>query len=176
MDRMRYTLAFIQRGDEFLVLNRNNMPNMGRWNGVGGKIEPGETPEQCVLREIYEETGLSLHAVEYRGILVWEHLDDQGSAPLDRTGAHLFYAVFPDDIPYAELSITPEGILAFKKAEWLFDPANGGVASAVACILPNILRGSDRFCYELVFKNTANQLEERSLIQDIRITPCTDEQ
>jgi len=174
MDRIRYTLAFIQRGDEFLVLNRNNPPNMGRWNGVGGKMEPSETPEQCVLREIYEETGLSLNAVEYRGILIWEHLDEQGNPPQDRTGTHLFYATFPADTSYPELSVTPEGILAFKKATWLFDPANGGVASAVACILPNILRSSERFCYQLVFKSTTNRLEERSLIHDIRITPCTD--
>ena len=58
------TLCYIEndRG-EYLMLHRTkkeNDLNHGKWIGVGGKFEDGETPEECLLREVYEETGLTL--------------------------------------------------------------------------------------------------------------------
>ncbi len=55
------TLCYIERDGKYLMLLRNrkrNDPNEGKWIGVGGKAEPGETPEECAKREISEETGL----------------------------------------------------------------------------------------------------------------------
>ena len=46
----RYTLCLIRHADSFLLVNRQKRPAMGMWNGVGGKIEPGETPEVAVIR------------------------------------------------------------------------------------------------------------------------------
>ena len=57
----RSTLCYIEREGKLLLLYRNkkeNDPNEGKWIGVGGKIEEGETPDECVLREVMEETGL----------------------------------------------------------------------------------------------------------------------
>jgi len=61
----RATLCYIRRagaaGREYLMLYRNKKeqdPNEGKWIGVGGKFEPGETPDECMLREVREETGL----------------------------------------------------------------------------------------------------------------------
>ncbi|WP_317951282.1 NUDIX domain-containing protein, partial [Rossellomorea marisflavi] len=48
----KYTLCFIQRNDEILMLNRDKPPVLGLWNGVGGKVADGETPTACILREI----------------------------------------------------------------------------------------------------------------------------
>jgi 8-oxo-dGTP diphosphatase len=60
---LKYTICFIKRKDEILLLNRNKKPNMGLWNGVGGKIETGETPFEGIIRETWEETGLLLKEV-----------------------------------------------------------------------------------------------------------------
>ena len=55
------TLVYIRKNGQTLMLHRvgkANDLNEGKWIGVGGKLEPGETPEQCMLREVAEETGL----------------------------------------------------------------------------------------------------------------------
>lgn len=57
------TLCYIFKNNEILMLYRNKKENdvhEGKWNGLGGKLEQGETPLQCVLREVYEESGLRL--------------------------------------------------------------------------------------------------------------------
>ena len=66
------TLCYILRGDQVLMLHRTkkkNDLNHDKWIGVGGHLEPGETPEVCVLREALEETGLTLTEYAYRGVV-----------------------------------------------------------------------------------------------------------
>ena len=66
------TLCYIERGNEYLMLHRTkkkNDANHDKWLGIGGHIEPGETPMECVLREALEETGLTLLDCRYRGIV-----------------------------------------------------------------------------------------------------------
>ena len=66
------TLCYIERDDQYLMLLRNkkkNDLNEGKWIGVGGKIEPGETPEEGVMREVLEETGLTLKNCTLRGVV-----------------------------------------------------------------------------------------------------------
>ncbi|MDO4357473.1 MAG: 8-oxo-dGTP diphosphatase [Clostridia bacterium] len=68
------TLCYIQRGDEYLMLHRVRKQNDGnhdKWIGVGGKLENGESPEECVLREAREETGLTLTNYRYRGVITF---------------------------------------------------------------------------------------------------------
>ena len=60
-------------GKEFLMLHRNKKPNdvhEGKWIGVGGKLERGETPQECAAREIFEETGLRAKPV-LKGIITF---------------------------------------------------------------------------------------------------------
>lgn len=66
------TLCYLERGDEVLLLHRTKKPddpNEGKWIGVGGKLEAGETPEDCMRREIREETGLQATQYRYRGVV-----------------------------------------------------------------------------------------------------------
>lgn len=66
------TLCYLEKDGAYLMLHRIKKEkdvNKDKWIGVGGKLEPGETSEQCARREILEETGLTAEALEYRGIV-----------------------------------------------------------------------------------------------------------
>lgn len=68
------TLCYIERGDEYLLLHRikkKNDVNHDKWIGVGGHFESGESPEECLLREVYEETGLTLREWRFCGIVTF---------------------------------------------------------------------------------------------------------
>lgn len=69
-----YTVCYIEKDDEILMLYRNkkkNDINKGKWLGVGGHIEEGESPYECVVREIKEETGLEVKKVRARGFITF---------------------------------------------------------------------------------------------------------
>jgi len=68
------TLCYLERGDEYLMLHRvkkENDLNHDKWIGVGGKFEADESPEDCLLRECREETGLTLTEYRYRGLVTF---------------------------------------------------------------------------------------------------------
>ena len=68
------TLCYIRRGEDNLMLHRvkkKNDINHDKWIGVGGKFEDKESPEDCLLREVWEETGLTLTGYRYRGIVTF---------------------------------------------------------------------------------------------------------
>jgi 8-oxo-dGTP diphosphatase len=68
------TLCYVHQNDKTLMLHRIKKAgdiHAGKWNGLGGKLEPGESPEQCVIREVREESGLSIIAPQYHGLLVF---------------------------------------------------------------------------------------------------------
>ena len=68
------TICYIDNGKEILLLHRNKKPNdihVGKWIGVGGKLEKGETPQECAVREIFEETGLQVNKPVLKGIITF---------------------------------------------------------------------------------------------------------
>lgn len=68
------TLCYVQRDGYTLMIHRNKKRgdiHAGKWNGLGGKFEPGETPEECVIREVYEESGLRIERPRLRGLLIF---------------------------------------------------------------------------------------------------------
>ena len=68
------TLCYIRRDEEYLMLHRikkENDLNHDKWIGIGGKFEDKESPEDCLLREAWEETGLTLTDHRYRGIVTF---------------------------------------------------------------------------------------------------------
>ncbi len=68
------TLCYIARGRDYLMLHRvkkEKDENKDKWIGIGGKFEEGESPEDCLLREVREETGLTLQSWRYRAIVTF---------------------------------------------------------------------------------------------------------
>ena len=68
------TLCYITCGERTLMLHRNkkeNDENAGKWVGIGGKFEEGESPEDCLVREVFEETGIKLESYRFRGIVTF---------------------------------------------------------------------------------------------------------
>ena len=68
------TLCYIEENEKYLMLHRtkkDNDENHDKWIGVGGHFEKGESPEECLAREVKEETGLTLHSFDFRGIVTF---------------------------------------------------------------------------------------------------------
>jgi len=68
------TLCYIEREDSYLMMHRVKKEkdmNKDKWIGVGGHFEEGESPEECLLREVHEETGLELTSWKLRGIITF---------------------------------------------------------------------------------------------------------
>ena len=68
------TLCYIERDNQYLMLHRiskKNDVNKDKWIGVGGHFEEDESPEECLLREVREETGYTLTSYRYRGIVTF---------------------------------------------------------------------------------------------------------
>ncbi len=72
------TLCYIRKDGKTLMLHRNKKNSdyhEGKYNGIGGKLESGESPEECCIREIKEETGLDAHNLKLRGFLSFPVFD-----------------------------------------------------------------------------------------------------
>ena len=68
------TLCYIERDGAYLMMHRikkENDENRDKWVGIGGKLESGESPHDCVIREIKEETGLIVKSPRYRGLITF---------------------------------------------------------------------------------------------------------
>ena len=109
------TLCYVRHDGKTLMLLRNKKANdmhAGKWNGLGGKFEPGETPEACAIREIREESGLTVRNPALRGILTFPGFD----------GEEDWYAfVFVADTFEGELIDSDEGELHWIDDDRLLD-------------------------------------------------------
>jgi 8-oxo-dGTP diphosphatase len=72
------TLCYVRQAGKTLMLHRirklNDM-HEGKWVALGGKLEPGESPEECAIREVYEESGLRIVDPQFRGVLTFPEFD-----------------------------------------------------------------------------------------------------
>jgi 8-oxo-dGTP diphosphatase len=144
-----YTLGFVIRGDEILMLNREKSPWKGAWNGVGGKLQPHETPLECIRRELLEETGIeaNLGDFEDKGLLTWTDFEAIGN------GLRIFFLRVDDRDSLVTPMKTKEGILDWKKIEWIVDLKNEGVAKNIPLFLPELLAQQNKKHIHCVFEN-----------------------
>ena len=104
------TLCYVKHDGHTLMIHRNKRPNdihQGKWNGLGGKFEAGESPEDCVIREIYEESGLMIHAPRLSGILTFTNF---------KGNDWLVFVFTANEFKGSLLPEVPEG-----KLEWIPD-------------------------------------------------------
>ncbi|MBQ7125359.1 MAG: 8-oxo-dGTP diphosphatase [Clostridia bacterium] len=107
------TLCYIEKDGKYLMLCRDkkeNDCNEGKWIGVGGRLEENESPDECLVREVKEETSLSLLSYKMRGIVTFVS---------DRWETEEMY-LFTSDSFLGEVSDCDEGTLKWvEKAEIL---------------------------------------------------------
>ncbi len=73
------TLCYVKQGGKTLMLHRikkDQDVHKGKWNGLGGKFLPGESPEECVTREVKEEAGLTIQSPELKGFLTFPNFKE----------------------------------------------------------------------------------------------------
>lgn len=101
------TLCYVKHNGKTLMVYRNKKPNdihKGKWNGLGGKFEAGESPEMCVRREVEEEAGLVIHSPRLHGLLMFPNFK----------GNDWYVFVYTATEFDGELIESPEG-----KLEWI---------------------------------------------------------
>lgn len=153
------TLCYIERDDSYLMLHRISKKhdvNHGKWIGVGGKLEQGESPEECLLREVREETGLQLRSYTYRGLLTFLCDDNEPEYIFTYTAA----ADLPDDAAQAALfAACKEGKLAWVKKE----------------DIPSLsLWEGDRLMFQQLFKNESRPFSLKLHYQNDVLTEAYD--
>lgn len=105
------TLCYIRDGENTLMLHRNKKQNdmhEGKWNGLGGKVEAGETPEACAVREVMEESGLKVSDPILKGFITFPQFDGEND---------WYVFVYRFDQFSGEMIESPEGHL-----QWISPP------------------------------------------------------
>lgn len=146
------TLCYIEQAGKYLMLHRvkkHHDINAGKWIGVGGHVENGETPEECLLREVKEETGLTLTAYRLRGLVTF--LSDVCEPEL--------MCVFTADAFDGELIECNEGTLHWvDKSEVLGLPTWEGDR----VFLERLLSGDERF-FSIKLRYEGDKLVEKKI-------------
>lgn len=105
------TLCYIEKKDCYLMLHRvvkKNDVNKDKWIDVGGHFKKGESPEECLLREVKEETGLTLTSYRFRGIVTFKLTDSLGETLTE------YMCLYTADGFEGQLTSCDEGVL-----EWV---------------------------------------------------------
>lgn len=114
------TICYIEKGGKTLMLYRNKKKNdvhEGKYVGIGGKFEFGETPEECIIREIKEETGLTVNSLRYHGLISFPKFAND-----DNWYMFIFSCRdFEGEVPEDRLDDCPEGRLLWVDNDKVMD-------------------------------------------------------
>ena len=108
------------------------------WNGVGGKIKKGENDNECMIREIFEETGLEVDNPRYNGYITWTRNNE------DKESIAIYTQLYSDERNW-KIKETDEGILAWKKIEWVYENDNIGVINNIKDFLSFIIGSEQKY-------------------------------
>lgn len=136
------TLCFVIYKDKLLMINRVKPPFMGRWNAVGGHLNDGETIEACAMREIKEESGITVEEVKLISEFTWNYDDEIGYAYLATLSYDFDISAFPKK--------TDEGVVDFCDIDWVLDERNDGVIDDLRVFLSDIKSGEYKD-YHLIY-------------------------
>lgn len=136
-----FTLCFLLHGDDVLMIHRRFPPNQGLWNGVGGHINPGETPREAVIREVLEETGYQLTDPQFVGLLTWDGFEIPPGC----------ITIFTAEVSHRDFITNHEGELAWVPREWACSAAE--VVDNIHVFLPKILNGEPPRRYHFSYTN-----------------------
>lgn len=120
---------------------------MGCWNGIGGKLEPGESPRSSMIREIAEETGIAEYHLHFKGLVTWD-VDGVVTG-----GMYVYLADVPDTLSFVTPVKTREGILDWKEIGWIMHKDNIGVAANIPKCLDLILHDTNCYDHHCVYRN-----------------------
>lgn len=104
------TVCYIEQDGKYLMMHRVKKEqdiNKGKWIGIGGHFEAGESPEECILREVKEETGLTLTSWRFRGLVTFT-ADDSPTEYMCLFTADAFEGVLTEDCREGELQWIPK--------------------------------------------------------------------
>jgi 8-oxo-dGTP diphosphatase len=140
---VKFNLCFIESDDKVLMLLRKKWPNDNLWNGVGGKIEKGESILRSAQREINEETGLGLEKnnLDYLGLVTWSYDQVGYNAENLVGGMHVIRGKWDGEL-WSEDVDSREGKLAWKDKNWVWDKENKEVVENIPIFLPKMWQGN----------------------------------
>ena len=136
------TLCFVKKDNKILMINRNKPPFMGMWNALGGHLEDNETPKECAIREIYEESNVKVDNAELISISTWNYDYDE---------IYVYVSNLSDDFDISSYPIKiNEGIIDFKDIDWIIHEKNYGVIADLRVFLKDI-KENQKNNYHLVY-------------------------
>jgi len=156
---IKYTIGFclVPEANKVLMLYRSNSPNKNKWNGLGGKInfDAKETPHECIIREVYEETegllDLSLaQELRYTGVVTWKGTRADGDY---YGGMHVYIASLSGEGMIFDRKETREGILEWLDVNEILSVGANSVVENIPKFLPIMLSSASPAQYHCTYIN-----------------------
>jgi 8-oxo-dGTP diphosphatase len=147
-----------------LLLRRLRAPFAGLWNGLGGKVEPGEKPRASALRELREEASIAAHeiaGITRLGIVSWVYLDNDSA--VEATGSMSVFLVELDSsrAPWTGSRSCPEGELAWFPERILSDRDDSTLVPNIPIFFPAMLADERPTEYRCIYREGELEAVER---------------